>query len=808
MDMLLQDLRYAIRALRKSPLFTVVAVLTLALGIGANTTIYTWLNGIVLHPLPAVRDYDRLVLVISRGPDGERWSFSIPDWQDMSRAVTTVDGLAIANTVPLSVRTDGQAERTWGEVVSANYFDVLQVRPMLGRGFLPAEDSALGGHPVVVLSEGYWRRKFGGDPGIIGRVITLNSHPFTVVGVMPPHFGGNAAVLQFDMWVPLSMVGEATGSPEQYIRRNWGSYEAFARLKPGITIEQARREIQTIGRRFADTYVEDRNEGKDVLPMSEDYAQAMFKPALIAVLGITAIVLLIACANVANLLLARASARRKEMGIRLALGARRWTLVRQLLIESLIVSVVGGAGGLLIASWGGGLMGALMPPVPYPVNLDMHIDGRVLLFALAVTVSTVMLFGLVPALNASRPDLVPALKSAAGSSVRARGWLRGSLVVAQISLCAVALVAAGLFMRSLGASSRIDAGFRAPDRVLLVSTDLFLAGYNPSTGRVLQRELLDRVRSLPGVSSATFAGIVPLGFGGNNTGNVTIDGYVPAKDENMAVHNDAVTPHYFETLGTPLLAGREFTEQDDSGSMRVVVVNEAFAKKYLPGRDPIGKWVDFGGGKRTIIGVAATAKYRQLNERPLPYVFLPLAQDYNAGLTLHVRAAGDPKLLTESLRRTFASLDPNLPFLDVRTFQEHMGAAVFFMRLGAIMLGLFGGLALLLSAMGIYSVIAYSVSQRTREIGIRTALGAARRDILSLVVGEGMVLTGIGIVIGGALAFAVGRLLQSQLVGVGAGDPVTFLSIGTLLAIVAAVACWVPARRASRVDPVVALRTE
>jgi predicted permease len=808
MDMLLQDLRYAIRALRKSPLFTVVAVLTLALGIGANTTIYTWLNGIVLHPLPAVRDYDRMVLVISRGPDGERWSFSIPDWQDMSRAVTTVDGLAIANTVPLSVRTDGQAERTWGEVVSANYFDVLQVRPMLGRGFLPAEDSALGGHPVVVLSEGYWRRKFGGDPGIIGRVITLNSHPFTVVGVMPPHFGGNAAVLQFDMWVPLSMVGEATGSPEQYIRRNWGSYEAFARLKRGITIEQARREIQTIGRRFADTYVEDRNEGKDVLPMSEDYAQAMFKPALIAVLGITAIVLLIACANVANLLLARASARRKEMGIRLALGARRWTLVRQLLIESLIVSVVGGAGGLLIASWGGGLMGALMPPVPYPVNLDMHIDGRVLLFALAVTVGTVMLFGLVPALNASRPDLVPALKSAAGSSVRARGWLRGSLVVAQISLCAVALVAAGLFMRSLGASSRIDAGFRAPDRVLLVSTDLFLAGYNPSTGRVLQRELLDRVRSLPGVSSATFAGIVPLGFGGNNTGNVTIDGYVPAKDENMAVHNDAVTPHYFETLGTPLLAGREFTEQDDSGSMRVVVVNEAFAKKYLPGRDPIGKWVDFGGGKRTIIGVAATAKYRQLNERPLPYVFLPLAQDYNAGLTLHVRAAGDPKLLTESLRRTFASLDPNLPFLDVRTFQEHMGAAVFFMRLGAIMLGLFGGLALLLSAMGIYSVIAYSVSQRTREIGIRTALGAARRDILSLVVGEGMVLTGIGIVIGGALAFAVGRLLQSQLVGVGAGDPVTFLSIGTLLAIVAAVACWVPARRASRVDPVVALRTE
>jgi len=455
------------------------------------------------------------------------------------------------------------------------------------------------------------------------------------------------------------------------------------------------------------------------------------------------------------------------------------------------------------------MLGALMPPVPYPVNLDMHVDQRVLLFALIATVGTVFLFGIFPALQGSKPDLVPALKDGGGAGAHGRGLLRGSLVVAQISLSVVALVAAGLFVRSLSASERMDTGFRAPERVLLVATDLFLAGYNPSTGRVLDRQLLERVQSLPGVTSASFSGNVPLGFGGNNSSGVTIEGYTPQKDENMAIQNDDIGPRYFETVGTPLIAGRDFTAADDSGAMKVVIVNEAFAKRYWPGEDPIGKWITFGSdAKWTVVGVATTAQYKHLGEAPLPYVWLPLAQDYDAGVTLYVRTAGDAKRLIAPLRKEFASLDPNLPFLDVRTFQEHMGAAVFFMRLGAIMLGIFGGLALLLSAMGIYSVIAYSVSQRTRELGIRTALGAAQRDILSLVLGEGMTLTAIGLAIGGALAFAVGRLLSSQLLGVGAGDPATFATIGALLAVVAALASWIPARRAARVDPVVALRTE
>jgi predicted permease len=363
-------------------------------------------------------------------------------------------------------------------------------------------------------------------------------------------------------------------------------------------------------------------------------------------------------------------------------------------------------------------------------------------------------------------------------------------------------------VRSLNTAQHMDAGYREPEKVLLVGTDLFLAGYNPSTGRVIERQILERVTALPGVVSASFSGIVPLGFGGNSTSGATIDGYTPAKDENMAIHNDDIAPRYFETVGTPIIAGREFTAQDDSGAARVAIVNDAFVKKYFHGQDALGRWIDFGGGKRTVVGVVASAKHRQLGESPLPFVFLPQAQDYDANTTLYVRTAGDPKLLTETLRKTFASLDPNLPFLDVRTFAEHMGAAVFFMKLGATMLGMFGALALFLSSMGIYSVIAYSVSQRTRELGIRTALGAARQDILSLVLGEGMKLAAIGLAIGGVMAFGVGMLLRSQLLGVGAADPVTFLSIGALLASVALVASWIPARRASRTDPMVALRTE
>ena len=811
MDALLQDLRYAFRALRKTPLFTIVAVLTLALGIGANTTIYTWLEGMVLRPLPGVREYDRLVLPITRGPQNARWSWSIPDWQDAARMVTLIDVPAINDAAPLSVRTEGQAERAWGEIVSANYFDVLGVRPMLGRGFEPAADSALGAHPEVVLSYGYWQRKFAADSHVIGRTVSINEHPLTIVGVMPPKFGGKSAGLQFDMWVPLSMLGVANGNPQMYTARGWQTFDAIARLKPGVTFAQADAEMHTIGARLAKTYPNpDANTTRELLPMDEDYVQAAFKPALVAVLGITAVVLLIACANVANLLLARAAARRREIGIRLALGARRSALVRQLMVESLLVAAAGGALGLVVAAWGGGILTALMPPVAYPVNVETHLDARVIAFALLVTVGTVVLFGVVPALQASRPDLVPSLKDGAAAAGHSRGLLRGTLVVAQIALSVVALVAAGLFARSLAAGERMATGYRAPDHVILVATDLFLAGYDRAHGRVAEAELLRRVQAMPGVASATTAGIVPLGFGGNNSGYTEVEGYTPAKDENMSIQSNVVDVDYFATVGTPLLEGREFRAQDDSAAREVVIVNEAFAKKYWPGQDAIGRWIDRSGSGRKsyVIGVAATAKYKHLDEAPIPFVFFPFAQAYHGDIVLHVRAAGDPRALYEPLRRTIAALDPKLPVQVVGTFAEHMGAAVYFMRLGAVMLGIFGTLALVLSTMGIYSVVAYSVSQRTRELGIRTALGAGRKDILRLVLGEGMRLTVVGILAGSALALGVGKLLASQLLGVGAADPVTFAAIAALLGAVALFATLAPARRAARVDPMIALRTE
>jgi predicted permease len=810
MEALTQDIRYAFRALRKTPLFTIVAVLTLALGIGANTTIYTWLEGVVLRPLPIVKEYDRLVLVITRGPQNVRWSFSIPDWQDVAADAKLLEGVAISTGAPVSVRTEGQAERAWGEVASANYFDILGVHPFLGRGFLPSGDSAVGAHNEVVLAYGYWRRKFAADSGIIGKTISINNHPLTVVGVMPPRFGGKTAGLQFDLWVPLSMVGVATGSPQMYASRTWQTYDAFGRLKPGVTFDEANAEMKAIGKRLAAAYPnQDGNLGRDLLPTSEDYVQAAFKPAVFAMLGVTVVVLLIACANIANLLLARAAARRREMGIRLALGARRSALVRQLMVESLIVAVVGGGLGILVASWSGGTLTALLPPVTYPVNIDVHLDGRVLAFAFLVTVVTVLLFGMVPALQASRPDLVPSLKDGAAAASHSRGLLRGTLVVAQIALSVVALVAAGLFTRSLRAGERMDTGYRSPDHVLLVTTDLLMAGYDRPHGRQIHDELLRRVEAIPEVASATTTDIVPLGFGGNNSQGAEIEGYVPQKDENMSIHDITVGPRYFETIGTPIIEGRDFTVRDDSAAQKVVIVNEAFAKKYWPGIDPIGRWINFSGtGQRVVIGVAATSKYKQLNETPVAMTFKPFLQDYHGDVTLEVRTTGDPMRVAKPLRNVFAQLDPNLPFLDVRTFSEHMGAAVYFMRLGAIMLGIFGALALVLSTMGIYSVVAYSVSQRTRELGIRTALGAATRDILALVLGEGLRLTAIGIITGSILAFGVGKLLASQLVGVGAGDPLTFFGIGALLAAVALFATLAPARRAARIDPMVALRTE
>jgi len=540
-----------------------------------------------------------------------------------------------------------------------------------------------------------------------------------------------------------------------------------------------------------------------------DYGpSASLGPVLLAELGITVLVLLIACANVANLLLGRASARQREIGVRLAVGAARGHIIRQLLVESALLAAAGGALGLLLAYAGRNLMVAFVPPAPFPIGSDIVISLQVVAVTAVVTVLTVLVFGLVPALRASGAELAPALREA-GNGGRRGSRLRGALVVAQVALSLVALVSAGLFLRGLQRAGSVDPGYADPDRLLLVTTDLRMSGTLDSTSG---REMLDRalaeLRTIPGVTGAAASHFVPLGFGGNSSSGVRVDGYEPAADENMSVQYSVVTPGYFETVGMPIVAGRAIAESDHRESVPVAVVNETFVRLYLSGKNPVGHRIRQGGQDIEIIGVAADAKYQALDEAPIPFLYRPHGQRYRTDMHLHVRMAGDPSRSVEALRRAMFVVAPDLPFLDPRTMTQQMVPATIVQRIGAAVLGLFGGLALLLSAIGIYGVVAYSVAQRTRELGVRMALGASGPRVIRLVLGHGLRLTAFGIAVGGVLALGVGRLLASQLFGLNPADPVTFGALIVLLAGVAAAASILPARRAARVDPVVALKGE
>jgi len=528
-----------------------------------------------------------------------------------------------------------------------------------------------------------------------------------------------------------------------------------------------------------------------------------------ALLAVTGIVLLIACANVANLLLARAAARRREVGIRLAVGASRTRLVRQLLTESLALALIAGAIGVVVALWARDLMMVLIPAAPFPIGLEFRVDLRVLGFALGVTLLTALLFGLAPALQASNPDLVPTLKDDIGFGHPKRARLQSTLVVSQVALSLVSLVCAGLFLRSLLSARTVDAGFRDPEHVLLVSTDLTLAGIRGDSATTsLTQRLLERVRAVPGVEAAAAAEMVPLGFGGNSSSGATIEGYQPRPNENTSIRRSAVTSDYFRVMGIPIVRGRPIGPADASGPLSVVV-NETFARRYWPGLDPIGRRVDQGAGWMTVVGVAKDGKYSQLSEDPEALIYQPMGYTFAASdFTVHVRATGEPTALAPALRRAFGETSADLPFLDVRTMAEHMQAALFVQRIGAYLLAGFGLIALLLCGIGIYGVLSYGVSQRTREIGVRVALGAGQRNVVGLVVGRAMRLSAVGLVIGLGAALLAGQLLRAQLFGISPRDPLTFASIALLLGAVALVASWIPARRAARVDPIVALRSE
>src|SRR5919202_161666 len=806
MESLLKDVRFSFRHLRKSPGFTAVAVASLALGIGANAAIFSLVNAVILRPLPVARP-DRLVSVSASGRDDSMLAFSYPTYLDFRDRNQVLSGLFAERISPMSLSRGGASERIWGYQVTGNYFDVLGVRARLGTALTPEDDRARLASPVAVLSYGAWQRRFGADTGVVGQEITINGHPFRVVGVMPEGFAGAEVIYTPEVWVPMAMQEWVEPGHPWLDRRSTQDIFAVGRLKDGVTREQAEASLNLLAEQLGKQYP-DTDEGRRITLVPPGFvvprlrgAAVGFAAVLMCVVGL---VLLIACTNLANLLLARASARRKEVAVRLALGASRLRVVRQLLTESLLLSLAGGAAGLLLAFWILALVVAYRPPMELPLWIETSVDWRVLAFTLLASLATCLLFGLAPALQATRTELVPALKDAGAQAGRSRSRLRGALVVAQVTLSLVLLVAAGLTARALARLRAANPGFQV-EGGLVMSFDLGLQGYDEARGREFERQIVERVRRLPGVRDASLTDLLPLSLNYTST-NVYVEGQPPARGANVPNPMAAsVGADYFRAMGIPLVAGRGVEERDGKDAPRVVVVNETFARRFWPGADPareaVGKRLSFESDQGPwvqIVGVARDGKYWTLAEAPRMFVYVPLTQSYDSSVTLVARAQGDPRALVPAIREEVRRLDPTLPAFDVKTLSEHMGVSLFPARVAAALLGAFGLVALTLAAMGVYGVVSYSAAQRTREIGIRIALGAQTRDVLRLVAGRGMLYVSVGVAAGLACALALTRFMEGLLYGVSATDPLTFALVVLLLGGVALLACLAPARRAAK----------
>lgn len=811
MSAILQDLRYATRSLLRTPLLTVAAVLSLGLGIGANTTVFTWVQAVLLRPVPGAADPDSLRVVIFETREGRPRSWSYPNFRDFSQRS---EQLAIIgqDDLPLSIAVNGQAERAFGALVSGNYFRVLGVQPALGRLFTEDDDRAPNGHPVVVLGAAYWQRRFAGDPDIVGRDVTVNGSPMTVVGVAPDTFLGSFLGLSPSAYVPMAMQPAMTGS-NRLEARGSGWMQVMARLVPGGTTAQAQAEASTLLAQLASEHPGsfDNWRVRVVRPWQATWGAPTVLAPILGVLSIVvALVLLIACANVANLLLARAVGRRREVAVRLSLGASRSRLVRQLLTESLLLALAAGITGVAMAYWAQGLLMVFAPPTDMPIDFGLRLNGTTLFYATAVSLFTGLVFGLAPAWQTTRPGMIHAIKEEAGrgaSGGRASQRFRSTLVISQVAVCVVLLVGATLFVRSLRAAQDIDPGFD-PDHLVMASVELVPNGYTAETGRQFHRRLLETVRALPGVEAAALGRQVPLGLPSTSSMGARIEGYTPQQDEEVNIVYNVVGARYFDLMRIPLSAGREFTDDDTPETRKVLIVNQTMAARYWPGREAVGGRVRLGGDDYEVVGVAHDIKYQALNEPSQPHMYLPLSQSFVSTAILHVRSAAPPEQVLGAVREVVRTLDPNLPIFDLRTVEEHMRGAVFAQRMGANLLGAMGVLALLLSAIGLYGVMAYAVSQRTQEMGIRLALGASPRALLAMVLRQGMRLTFAGVAIGLALALAATGVMQSLLPGIGARDPVTFVAVPVVLVTIAVAAAVIPARRAGRVDPVVALRYE